>query len=114
MLVLRGPQPLLRHSGWKTAYLLEDCLSTSAVSVKFDGFYDRQMGHALMEPTPVEVALRVNRSSLRDTLSCGGPRARRINRSTKRTIRDRSSLGKKLGSLNVPLDFIALALHSNG
>ena len=94
--------------------MLEDCLSTSTVSVNFDGLYDRQMGHARMEPTPVEVALRVNRSSLRDTLSCGGRRARRINRSTKRTIRDCSSLGKKSESLIIPLDYIALALHSRG
>lgn len=37
-LVLGVPQPLLSHSGQKTAYSLEDCLSKSAVSVLFDDF----------------------------------------------------------------------------
>lgn len=62
-----------------------------------------------MEPLPVEVALRVTKMSLRDMLSCGSLGASRIKRPTKRTIRDCSGLGKKKGSLSVPL-----ALHSNG
>lgn len=62
-----------------------------------------------MESMAVEVALRVTRRSLRDLLSCGSLGASRIKRPTRCTIRDCPGLGKKKGSLSVPL-----ALHSNG